>query len=185
MLAAALAVLMACQNDAATDADFLRRLTLDLAGTIPTSTQTRAFLSDADPARREKLIDRLLASPEYARRMEQAVTVMFLERRGGGKIPDAQWSDYLRKAFAANEPWDRIVRAMIASDGRADETRPAMKLLADGAGGEPNRMTQDISRLFLGRNLICAQCHDHPTVKDYKQADYMGLFAYLSLSKLQ
>ena len=66
--------------------------------------------------------------------------------------PDAQWSDYLRKAFEANEPWDRIVRAMIASDGRADDTRPAMKLLADGAGGEPNRMTRDISRLFLGRD---------------------------------
>jgi hypothetical protein len=193
MLAATLALVLCCQpfdkaqgkSDPAPDADFLRRLTLDLAGTIPTSDQARAFLSDPDPAKRERLIDRLIASPDYARRMEQAVTVMFLERRGGGKIPDAQWSDYLRKAFASNEPWDKIVRAMIASDGRADETRPAMKLLADGAGGEPNRMTQDISRLFLGRNLLCAQCHDHPTVKDYKQADYMGLFAFLNQSKLQ
>jgi hypothetical protein len=74
---------------------------------------------------------------------------------------------------------------MISSDGRADDTRPAMKLLADGAGGDPNRMTQDIARLFLGRNLLCAQCHDHPTVKDYKQAEYMGLYAFLNQSKLQ
>ena len=184
MIALALSLLLSTQ-DPATEAEFLRRITLDLAGTIPTADQARSFLADADPAKREKLIDRLLASPDYARRMEQAITVMFLERRSGGKIPDAQWSAYLTKAFAANEPWDRIVRSMIASDGRADETRPAMKLLADGAGGDPNRMTNDIARLFLGRNLLCAQCHDHPSVKEYKQAEYMGLFAFLSVSKLQ
>lgn len=184
MIALTLAVLLSLQEKAS-DAEFLRRVTLDLAGTIPASDQARAFLADADPAKREKLIDRLLASPDYARRMEQAITVMFLERRSGGKIPDAQWGEFLRRAFASNEPWDRIVRAMIASDGRAAETRPAMKLLADGAGGDPHRMTNDVARLFLGRNLLCAQCHDHPSVKDYKQSEYMGLFAYLSLSKLQ
>jgi hypothetical protein len=60
-----------------------------------------------------------------------------------------------------------------------------MKRLADGSGGDPNRMTRDISRLFLGRDLLCAQCHDHPSVKDYKQAEYMGLFAFLNQSKLK
>ena len=181
MIALTFALLMS----QASDAEFLRRATLDLAGTIPTAEQARAFLADRDPAKRGKLVDRLLASPDYARRMEQAITVMFLERRSGGKIPDAQWSAYLRKAFETNEPWDKIVRSMIAADGRADDTRPAMKLLADGAGGDPNRMTNDISRLFLGRNLLCAQCHDHPSVREYKQAEYMGLFAFLSVSKLQ
>jgi hypothetical protein len=184
MIALTLSLLLSLQEKSA-DAEFLRRITLDLAGTIPTSDQARAFLADADPAKREKLIDKLLASPDYARRMEQAITVMFLERRNGGKIPDAQWTDYLKKAFATNEPWDKIVRSMIATDGRTDDTRPAMKLLADGAGGDPNRMTNDIARLFLGRNLLCAQCHDHPSVKEYKQAEYMGLFAFLSVSKLQ
>jgi hypothetical protein len=191
MIALALAALLALSGvegslqEQASDAEILRRITLDLAGTIPTAAEARAFLADSDSAKRGKLVDRLLASPGYARRMEQAITVMFLERHSGGKIPDAQWTDYLKKAFAANEPWDRIVRAMIASDGRADDTRPAMKLLADGAGGDPNRMTNDVARLFLGRNLLCAQCHDHPSVRDYKQAEYMGLFAYLNQSKLQ
>jgi hypothetical protein len=183
MIALTFALLLSMQ-DKASDADFLRRVTLDLAGTLPSSDQARAFFADADPAKREKLIDKLLASPDYARRMEQAITVMFLERRSGGKIPDAQWSEYLRKAFASNESWDKIVRSMVSADG-LDEDRPAMKLLADGAGGEPNRMTNDVARLFLGRNLLCAQCHDHPSVKDYKQSEYMGLFAYLSLTKLQ
>ena len=81
MIALALSLLLTTQEPAA-DAEFLRRITLDLAGTIPTADQARAFLADADPAKREKLIDRLLASPDYARRMEQAITVMFLLQPG-------------------------------------------------------------------------------------------------------
>jgi hypothetical protein len=169
----------------APDAEFLRRVWLDLAGTIPSSDQARAFLDDRDPTKREKLVDRLLASPDFARRMEQAVTVMFLERRTGQHVPDAQWSDYLRKAFAANEPWDRVVRTVLGADGRAVETRPAMKFLADAAGADQHRMTNDVSRLLLGRNLLCAQCHDHPIIKEFKQAEYMGLFAYLHQTKVQ
>ncbi len=168
-----------------TDAEFLRRASLDLAGTIPAAEETRAFLADADPGKREKLVDRLLGSADYGRRMDQAVSLMFLERRSGKAVADAQWSEYLRKAFEANEPWDRIVRAMIGADGRQAETRPAMKFLADGAGGDQHRMTNDVSRLLLGRNLLCAQCHDHPIIKDYRQSEYMGLYAYLSQTKLQ
>ena len=88
MIAIAFAFALAMQEPAS-DAEFLRRATLDLSGTIPTSDQARAFFADTDGAKREKLIDRLMASPDYARRMEQAITVMFLERRSGGKIPDA------------------------------------------------------------------------------------------------
>jgi hypothetical protein len=169
----------------ASDAEFLRRVWLDVAGVVPTAAEARAFLADADPEKRGKLVDRLLASPDYARRMEQAVSVMFLERRGGKAVADAEWSAHLRRAFAADEPWDGTVKAMLAADGRRPETRPAMKFLADGAGGDPHRMTQDVSRLLLGRNLLCAQCHDHPLVKDYRQSEYMGLFAFLTQSKLQ
>lgn len=185
MTIALLLALVLADEPRCNDADFLRRATLDLAGTIPTGAETRAFLADADPAKREKLIDRLMASPDHARRMEQAITVMFLERRNGKAVPDAQWSDYLRKAFAENEPWDRIVKTMLSTDGRDAGSRPAMKFLADGAQGDGHKMTQDIARLLLGKNLLCAQCHDHPTIKEYKQADYMGLFAYLTQSKLQ
>lgn len=167
------------------DAEFLRRAWLDLGGTLPTSDEARAYLDDPDPAKRAKLVDRLLAGPDYARRMDQAVSVMFLERRGGASVPDQQWSEYLRRAFGANEPWDKIIRTMLGADGREAQTRPAMKFLADAAGADQHRMTNDVSRLLLGRNLLCAQCHDHPLIKDYRQAEYMGLFAYLSQTKLQ
>ncbi len=167
------------------DADFLRRVSLDLAGAIPTSKETRAFLADKDGQKRTKLIDRLLASADYARRMQQAVTVMLLERRAAGTITDPQWNGYVRDAFSANRPWDQFVRELIAADGRDEKSRPGMRFLVDGGRNDHHRMTQDIARLFLGMNIQCAQCHDHPNIDDYKQADYFGLYTYLRQSKVQ
>jgi hypothetical protein len=164
-----------------TDAEFLRRASLDLAGVIPTSDETRAFLDDKDPAKREKLVDRLLASPEYARRMEQAFTVMFLERKSGTLIPDAQWRDFLQKSFTANEPWSHVVRKILLADGGA---RAGMKFMADEGKVDPQRLALDIGRLFLGKNYLCAQCHDHPRISAYKQADFMGILAYVNQSKV-
>ena len=168
----------------ATDAEFLRRASLDLAGLLPTVAEARAFLDDKDAAKREKLVDRLLASPDYARRMEQAFTVMFLERRSGTLVPDAQWRDFLQKSFAANEPWNEVVRKILLADGRDAGTRAGMKFMADEGKVDPHRLTTDIGRLFLGKNFLCAQCHDHPSIGEYKQADFMGLYAYLSQSKI-
>src|SRR5688500_162564 len=80
----------------ADDAAFLRRVTLDLAGTIPSAAEARKFLDDRAADRRVKLIDRLLAGPEYPRRMQEAFHVMLMERLGD----NAGWSSYLRDAFA-------------------------------------------------------------------------------------
>ncbi len=168
----------------ASDAEFLRRASLDLAGIVPTAAEARAFLEDKDPSKRGKLVDRLLASPEHAHRMEQAFTVMFLERRSGTLVPDAQWREFLRRSFEANEPWDQVVRKLLLADGKEPESRAGMKFMADEGKLDPHRLTTDIGRLFLGMNLLCAQCHDHPTVGEYKQADYMGLYAYVSQSKV-
>lgn len=70
------------------DADFVRRIHLDLAGRIPTADEARRFLKDSDAQKRTKLVEQLLAGPDFPRRFEQAITVMLLERRGGGKIPE-------------------------------------------------------------------------------------------------
>jgi hypothetical protein len=164
------------------DADFLRRAWLDLTGGIPSAAEARAFLDDRDPAKREKLVDRLLASPDYPRRLEEAFTVMLLERRGGNAVPDRAWRDWLRARFAEDAPWDETVRLLLSADGRDPATRPATKFFLDGRT-DLHRATLDVGRLFLGRNLLCAQCHDHPQVKEWKQLEYMGLYAYLSTSK--
>ncbi len=166
------------------DAEFLRRVCLDLTGAIPTSQAARAFLNDNSPNKRALLIDRLLASPEYARRMGQALTVMLLERRSGQTITDRAWNAYAQAAFAANKPWNAFVQELISADGNAEDTRPAIRFFVDGGRNEPHQMTQDVARIFLGMDLACARCHDHPHVDDFKQAHYYGLYAYLNQSKL-
>lgn len=163
----------------ATDGEFLRRATLDLSGMIPTSAEARAFLDDPSPYKRERLIDRLLDSPEYARRMQDVFNVMLMERRDDESIPSREWTAFLRRAFAANEPFNRLAATILSADGTDPKTRPAAKFVLDRKA-EPNQVTRDIGRMFLGRDMQCAQCHDHPLVDDYKQAHYYGLFAFLN-----
>lgn len=169
----------------ADDAEFLRRVSLDLAGIVPTADETRKFLADADAAKRTKLIDRLLAAPQYARRMQEAWSVMLLERRVGTAVPDAQWSAYLKQSFEQSKPWNQLAREVLGGDGRDEASRAAIKFFVDGGRIEQHQTTRDVARLFLGMDVQCAQCHDHPTIDDYKQADYYGLFAALSNGKLQ
>src|SRR5262249_4117235 len=80
-----------------------------------------------------------------------------------------------------NKPYDQFVRAILLADGSDPQTRPAAKFYLD-RDGEPNLLTKDISRLFLGMNLHCAQCHDHPLVDAYKQDFYYGVMAFLNRS---
>jgi len=165
------------------DAEFVRRIYLDLAGTIPSAAEARAFLDDTSPGKRATLIDALLAAPGYARRMAQVFDVVLMERRPDAKVPRAAWDDYLRTTFAKNTPYDVFVRELLSADGTDPKTRPAAKFFLD-RNLEPNLVTRDLGRVFLGRNLTCAQCHDHPHVGDYKQADYYGLLAFVNRSFL-
>ncbi|MBY0528018.1 MAG: DUF1549 and DUF1553 domain-containing protein [Gemmataceae bacterium] len=161
------------------DAEFLRRITLDLAGTIPTADEVRVFLADSRADKRAALADRLLASPAHARHMAGVLDVMLMERRSDKYVKTAEWKEYLRDSVAANKPWDQLVREILSADGADSVTRPAAKFYLDRLG-EPNLITRDIGRLFLGMNLACAQCHDHPRVDHYRQADYYGIYAFLN-----
>jgi hypothetical protein len=166
-----------------TDAEFLRRVCLDLSGMIPTSDDARAFLDDPSPYKRQRMIDRLMASPEYARRMQDVFDVMLMERRGDTHVPAAQWRAFLRRAFADNMPYNQLVAEILSADGTDARTRGAAKFYLDRLA-DPNLLTRDIGRMFLGRDLQCAQCHDHPLIDDYKQAHYYGLFAFLNRTTL-
>ena len=162
----------------ASDAEFLRRVTLDLIGRIPTRDEARDFLDDPVADKRRRTIDRLLANPEHARRMQRVVDRMLMERRGAKHVGDAEWRAFLFDSFTENKPWDQLVREVLGADGSDPATRPAAKFYLD-RDGETNLITRDIGRLFLGRDLQCAQCHDHPLVDDYLQAHYYGILAYL------
>jgi hypothetical protein len=165
------------------DAEFLRRVYLDLAGSIPSAAEARAFLADRSPDRRARLIERLLAGPAFARHMAQVFDVLLMERRTAKHVPQGPWLDYLQKSFAENKPYDQLVRELLAADGTDPRLRPAARFYLDREA-EPHRITQDVSRLFLGMNLQCAQCHDHPLVKAYHQEHYYGLYAFFSRSYL-
>lgn len=162
----------------ATDAEFVRRAWVDLGGMIPTAAEARAFLDDPSPYKRERLIDRLLADPHFAFRMRDVFDVMWMERRPDKSVPSAVWREYLRKSFAAGKPYDQLVREILSADGLEPANRPAAKFLLDREA-DPTTLTRDLGRMFLGRDMQCAQCHDHPLVDDYKQAHYYGLYAFV------
>jgi len=164
----------------ADDAEFLRRVYLDLAGRIPSANEARAFLADRTAERRTRLLDALLNGPEYPRRMQEMFHVLLMERRGD----HAEWTKYLRKSFEANKPWDQMAREILRAAPGDEATRGAAFFYAkrlEHYGENPidyPGLTRDVGRLFLGRDLRCAQCHDHLFVKEYKQHDFQGLFAF-------
>ena len=109
--------------------------------------------------------------------------VVLMDRRRDTKVPRPAWEEFLRAAFADNRPYDQFVRELLSADGTDAKTRPAAKFFLD-RDLDPQIVTRDIGRLFLGRNIQCSQCHDHPLVEDYKQADYYGIQAFLNRSFL-
>jgi len=167
----------------ATDAEFVRRIWLDLAGMIPPADAARAFLDDPSPYKRLRLIDRLLESPSYARRMQQVFDVLWMERRRDQYVPAKAWQAFLYQVFAENRPYDAIVRTILAADGTDPASRAPAKFLLDREA-DPHTLTRDVGRLFLGVDLTCCQCHDHPLIDGYKQAHYYGLFAFLNRTVL-
>lgn len=165
------------------DGEFLRRIYLDLTGSVPTVSVTKAFLADTNPDKRTLLVDRLLASPQFIRHMTTTFDVMLTERRRGKDIKQEDWLKYLFDSFAQNKPWDRLAREILAADGTEEKIRTAAKFYLDREG-EPNLLTRDVGRMFFGMDLACCQCHDHPLVDTYAQSDFYGLYAFLSRGTL-
>ncbi|MSR56192.1 MAG: DUF1549 domain-containing protein [Planctomycetaceae bacterium] len=161
----------------ALDDEFMRRVTLDLIGTIPSAADARAFFADADPAKRERLVDRLLATPEYARHMQRTFDVLLMRRLPQKNVPLAEWEKFLRESFAQNKPWDQIVREILTADGSDPAQRGPARFYLD-RDGDVNQITRDIGKLFLGVNLECAQCHNHPNIDDYLQSHFYGISAF-------
>jgi hypothetical protein len=150
---------------------------------IPTAAQARGFLADTSPDKRARLIDQLLASPEYIRWMTVRLDVMLMERRAEKQVKIAEWRAYLEDAVTSNKPWDQLVREMLSYDGADEKTRGQGRWLLEREG-DPNALTRDVGRIFLGRDMACAQCHDHPRIPDYLQRDYYGLEAFFCRTAL-
>ncbi len=162
----------------ADDATFVRRVFLDLAGRVPSWQEATQFLASREADKRVKLIDDLLARPDYARRMPDLLNAMLLERRG----ENAEWMRFLQVSFEANKPWDQIAREILRPDPNNEASRGAAffhtKRLDKTGQQETDYpgLTRDVGRLFLGMDLQCAQCHNHLFIDPYKQHDFQGLF---------
>lgn len=158
----------------ADDYTLVRRLTLDLVGRIPTTQETDAFVQAKEADKRAKLVDRLMASPGYARYQAYLFEVMLNDGKSGGGL-----RDYLTRAVAANKPWDQIFRDLLLPDdadaakkGASDYLKPKLT--------DVDKLTSDVSVAFFGVNVSCAQCHDHPNVKDWTQDHFYGMKSFLA-----
>ena len=165
--------------EVADDATFLRRVSLDLTGNIPTAKEVTVFLNDKSSDKRSDLIERFLKGEKFADYWAERLSVMLLERLDLGKVSQDEWKVFLGKSLAGEPKWDEMVRQMIEAKG-VGASRPAMKFLGKA---DHHLMTENVSRLLLGMDLTCAKCHDHPSVKEWKQSHYWGLFAYLNQTK--
>jgi hypothetical protein len=160
-----------------TDSEFLRRVSLDTIGTLPTPDETRAFLADRDPARRSKLIDRLLERPEFVdyRTLRVAdllrVNGQYLSEEGADVY--ARWiHDRVRK----NVPYNLFVRELLTGRGSTFHVGPANYYRV---ATNPEELAEATAQSFLGVRLQCAKCHNHPFEK-WKQRDYYGLASFFA-----
>ena len=156
------------------DSAFLRRIYLDLVGTVPTLAETNDFLIDTDPKKREKLIDKLLADPRFGTAQMQLWDVAFF-----GRVPQnyeavqrrPAFQAWLAKQFADNVPYDKWIKELMLAEQPGSETFWVQYR------GQPEEMAVAVSRLFLGTQLQCARCHDHPYEK-WTQKDFFGLAGF-------
>ncbi|MCA9140684.1 MAG: DUF1549 domain-containing protein [Planctomycetales bacterium] len=160
------------------DSTFLRRVTLDLAGRIPTLDETNSFLQDSSPEKRAQLVERLLASDDYASFFARKWGVILRNRRSGGalQVSNVLFHHWLMESFRSNKPYDEIVEEMLTASGTVF-SNPATAWLAQVS--DQNERVEDISQLFLGQRIQCARCHHHPYEK-WSQEDYARLSAFFS-----
>jgi hypothetical protein len=168
---------------ASDDYTFARRISMDLAGRPLTVTALQAFIDDKSTDKREQLIQRLLESPQYARHMQYKFDVLLMQRLPKKHIAPGEFAEFLRQSFDDNKPYDQLVLEILTADGADKSKRAASRFLLDREI-KREETVRVIGQVFLGRDLQCAQCHDHPQIDDYFQQHYYGLAAFLKRSYL-
>ncbi len=164
-------------SEPAPDHKFLRRVFVDIIGRIPTADEARAFLDDPDPRRREKLVDALLRSPEYAEHWANKwVDLLRPNPYRVGIKATLNYDAWIRDAFRRNLPYDEFVRALVTAEGSTFRDG-AVTLFRDRR--EPDELATIVSQLFLGIRLECAKCHHHP-FEVYGQEDFYSFAAYFA-----
>jgi hypothetical protein len=159
------------------DAEFLRRAMLDAIGTAPTPDEVEDFLADRDPAKRTKLVENLLGRPEYidywTLKWGDILRVNSDKLGAQGMLAFNLW---LRAAFRANRPVNRMVEELVTAQGSIFSNGPANYFRI---ATTPTDLAETTAQVFMGVRLQCARCHHHP-FEAYGQDDYYGLAAYFA-----
>lgn len=160
------------------DATFLRRVTLDIAGRLPTDEESKAFLASSDPAKRDQIIEELLKTPDYADYFAAKWTALLKNRRDDASDIQSNFAfhAWVRDSLLANKPYDQFVRELLAATGTIIANPPVAWYKRVK---EPKQQIEDVAQLFLGVRMQCAQCHHHPFER-WSQDDYYALAAFFS-----
>jgi len=161
-----------------TDAEFLRRVSLDLIGVIPGYDETIAFLDSKEPNKRDLLIEKLLADPRFARHQADVWDMVLFGRNPPGYETQRRegFQTWLRSRFEKNIPYDQWASELLKAEGTSAET--GALYLAQWRNA-PEDAIEAITQTFLGVQLQCARCHDHP-YEEWKQLDFYGMAAFLA-----
>src|SRR5579859_2359043 len=168
------------------DRTWCRRVYLDLAGRICTPAELKDFLAAPAASRRSALVDKLLASDDYAVRMRELWDVILMGRpareRGEDNRRKNGWWTFLESNFRTNRPWDEMVRAMLVARPENPDDKGASWFLYERRN-DHQAIAEAVAPVIYGTKINCAQCHDHPLARDIKQAHYWGLVAAFNRSK--
>lgn len=167
------------------DRTFVRRVSLDLIGRIPTPEETSAFLFEGSPGKRTILVDRLMNSPEAARNFREIWDALLMGRRGNRREDRRRsggWYAFLESVYKESRPWDEVVRTMITARPERPADKGAIWFLYERRN-EHQKIAEAIAPVIYGARIDCAQCHDHPLAGEIKQAHYWGLVAAFNRSK--
>lgn len=160
------------------DSTFIRRLTLDVAGRLPTIEEVESFVASQDTNKVEQTLERLLSSTDHAEFFAKKWSSILRNRRAntGQQFGTFVFYDWLRNSFYHNQPYDQFVRELLTATGSVS-TNPPVAWLHEVSNTESR--VEDAAQLFLGQRLQCARCHHHPYEK-WSQEDYFQMAAFFS-----
>jgi hypothetical protein len=165
-------------SDLSDDATFLRRVTIDIAGRLPSMEESKAFLADKTADKRDKWIDKLLAGGDYADYFANKWGALLRNKRTTAAHANGTYAfhGWIRDSLHQNKPYDQFVREVVAASGEIENNPPVAWYRQVN---NPTAQLEDSAQLFLGMRLQCAQCHHHPFEK-WSQKDYYSFSAFFS-----
>ncbi len=159
------------------DAEFLRRVHLDMTGKIPTPEEVLDFLRDGSPSKRQKKIEHLLQSEASINYWTRLWVNWLIGRRGDNDDRRIGLTVWVRNALQKNMPYNQFVQELITADGELRDSGAGNYILRYDRS--PVVLTSHTSRLFLGLPMQCAECHDHKT-EAWRQEDFYGIAAFFT-----